>query len=114
MACGAADVTAVGSRWRPENGCVWLAVHHSPYERGKIPCQKLRYDERIICALPYRRLVLYDVTTGNPLVLFDAEGGLLGAEAVLARDTFSFLHDFNFTLNRMKESHVRLTSRGQA
>ena len=107
MACGAADATAVGSRWRAENGCVWLAVYHAALNRGKIPSVKLKYNERIVCALPYKRLVLYDVATGEPLVLFDAEGGLLGADAVHARDTFSFLEDFNFTLNRMRESEVR-------
>jgi hypothetical protein len=106
LACGAADTFAPDSRWRPEQGCVWLAVHHSAIGRGQVPRHKLKYNKDIIRFLPYKRLVLYDVATELPLVLFDAEDGLQGEDAVHARDTFAFLEDFNFTLNRMKESKV--------
>lgn len=85
---------------------MWLAVHHSAIGRGQVPRHKLKYDKDMIRFLPYKRLVLYDVDTELPLVLFDAEGGLQGEEAVRAQKTFAFLEDFNFTLNRMKESNV--------
>ena len=77
----------------------WLPVWHF----GDVPSPTgyLWHDAEHMCALPWRRIVLYDVETDKPLVLYDADGGLHGAPAAEARAHFAFLHDkWHFTLNR--------------
>ena len=70
-----------------------------------MPTEKLEYDEAAMVALPYKKIVLVDVSSGRPLVLYDARGGLGHEEACAASDHFAFLENFDFKLARMLESH---------
>ena len=53
-----------------------------------------------MAALPYRRIVLFDVNSNQPLVFYDCAGGLEAGTAEKARKHFTFLHtDHDFTLH---------------
>jgi len=54
-----------------------------------------------MCVLPWKRVVLFDVETDLPLVLYDLEGGLRAREQEAARSHFAFLHtNWRFSLDR--------------
>lgn len=103
LALGATD--ACEGRLHPDCGTVWLAVHQTPH--GCMPTTRLKYDMETMSVLSYERVVLYDAETKQPLVLYDAKGGLTGASAINARRVFGYLNDYAFTLNRQSESHAQ-------
>ena len=116
----AGSVDANSPAWQEPNA-VWLPVWH--FEGVKAPSGKLWHDANTMCALPWRRIVLYDVEASSaveriPLVFYDMDGGLPtaaaaaagagaaaagtsaaaastpdGADAGYARKHFEFLHD---------------------
>jgi len=89
-------------QWQ-QPGTVWLPVWQFP--RVAAPLGLLTYSESRMCALPWKRIVLYDAETNLPLVLYDLEGGLQAPEQEVARSRFAFLHtDWRFSLNRQSES----------
>ena len=89
-------------QWQ-QPGTVWLPVWHFPEVAA--PLGLLTYSDSRMCVLPWRRIVLYDVETDLPLVLYDLEGGLQAPEQEVARSHFAFLHDdWRFSLNRQSDS----------
>ena len=72
---------------------------HTRRSTGHQPT-RLAFNERWMHALPWTRIVLYDRDTLETLVMYDASGGLGQRAAKFASATFSFLHNFEFTLNR--------------
>ena len=93
---------ASSPQWQ-QPGTVWLPVWH--YRKVVAPLGLLKYSESIMCVLPWKRIVLYDVETDLPLVLYDLEGGLQPPEQEVARSHFAFLHtDWRFSLNRQSDS----------
>ena len=95
MGLGGEDAAAADGNWAD---AVHLAVQHTP--DGPTPQVKLSYNPEVMVALPYVKVVLYDVETGSPLVMYDASGGLTGKDATRARKCFGFLDDYSFTLKR--------------
>lgn len=95
LAAGRRDVD---EHWRSPD-TVWMPVWN--FNKVAAPLGLLAYDESSMCALPWNRIVLYDVETDLPLVLYDIQGGLRASETEAARSHFSFLHtDWRFNLNR--------------
>ena len=92
---GHIDARAANGVW---HDATWLAVQHTP--NGPIPKGKLRHDATTMAALPYTKVILYDVETSEPLVLYDASGGLGEEARTRARACFGFLDEYKFTLNR--------------
>lgn len=92
---GEEDAKAADGNWAD---AAWLAVQHSP--DGPTPQGKLWYDASVMLALPYQKVVLFDVETNKPLVLYDAAGGLGSEARTDARGCFGFLDGYRFTLNR--------------
>ena len=99
MAAGELDATDPHGPWAD---AVWLGVFVT---RGKQePSCKLEYNLKTMMALPYSKIVLYDIETNKPLVLYDSNGGLGASTANAVRQRYGFMHDYKFTLNRMAES----------
>ena len=97
LAAGAA-IDARDPHWQD---ATWLPVWH--FREAAAPTTRLFHDELLMCALPYKRIVLYDAeaSTRIPLVFYDMEGGLSNESATFAREHFSFLHEhWSFTLDR--------------
>jgi len=93
---------ARSQQWQ-QPGTVWLPVWNFPDVAP--PLGLLTYSESRMCVLPWKRIVLYDVETDLPLVLYDFEGGLQTPEQSVARSHFAFLHtDWRFSLNRQSDS----------
>ena len=80
---------------------VWLPVWH--FRKAPSPTTRLAYDEQLMYALPWRRIILYDAEKAEriPLVFYSMDGGLDDELAAFARSHFSFLHDqWEFKLDR--------------
>ena len=103
---------AKSARWA---GAVWIPVWH--FSDVPSPIGHIDDSEDVVAPLKWKQIVLYDVADGEPLVLYDMEGGLIdglpsplaerGSAATdkdmasFARRHFSFLHaDWRFSLNR--------------
>ena len=101
----AAAADAAGAAWRD---AVWLAVYDADActPRPAAPTVKAEHDPALMAALPWRRIVLYDASSGRPLVFYDADGGLRDGDAARARSAFAFLDDFQYTLHRQRESRA--------
>ena len=92
---------AASPQWKEH--AVWLPVWH--FAKVAAPLGLLTYSESRMCVLPWKRVVLYDVETNRPLVLYDLEGGLQEREQGVARSKFGFLHaDWRFSLNRQSDA----------
>jgi hypothetical protein len=88
---------AGGDQWRE---AVWVPVWH--FGGAKSPNGHLEYSEELMTPLKWKKIILYDVLTGCPLVFYDMEGGLAD-EGVreFTRGQFSFLHEeWQFKLHR--------------
>ena len=109
LGLGHQDASDPSSRWQQPD-CVWLDVYAA--NDSVCPEERLTSDLAGIYSLPYKRLVLRDVMTKRPLVLFDFSGGLQGPELCAARKDFAFLGDYPFTLDRQAGSLGR-DSRGK-
>ena len=104
----ASDAASAG--WRD---ATWLPVHNAGACEPRLaaPTVRLAHDAAIMAVLPWRKVVLYDVASGRPLVFYDADGGLREGDAARARAAFAFLEHFNFTLHR-EEGALGMDGRG--
>jgi len=106
-----ADLQAYGfldSRSQRWQEAVWLPVWHA--REAPSPSTRLFHDESLMCALPWRRIVLYDAEGVHriPLVFYDLDGGLDEECAAFARGHFSFLHDqWTYRLDRHQHESNR-------
>ena len=95
-AMGAQDAVV---QWRD---AVWLPVLKGEQCElvDEVGQTHVYHNDEKMHSLRWKRIVLYDSSTGQPLVLYDLEGGLAKSDLASARKQFSFLDDFNFNLNR--------------
>ena len=100
-----ADVCRHLGHWSVDAGTVWLGVLHTA--QATPPSHRLQWESDTMEALPYERIVLFDVHTDAVLVAYDACGGLRTDQRMVAREAFEFLHNFNFKLCRQQRSGVQ-------
>jgi len=97
-----ADVCRTQGHWSVDAGAVWLGVRHKA--NATPPPHRLQWMPETMEALPFERIVLYDVESEAVLVAYDARGGLRKDQRVAARVAFEFLHTFKFKLCRQQHS----------
>lgn len=97
LAAGSSDAQDMWS----DPGVAWLPVHVALHQKEHETSNAPEYTSRTMFAIPFCRCVLYDVQTGQPLVLYDASGGLSGAALEGFCTQFEFLHEnHEFDMNR--------------
>ena len=96
-------------------GAVWLPVWHLTEEPP--PDDRMSYDPKLMRALPWTVIVLYNVENNEPLVIYLADGGVENQYLLNAHQQFNFLHnEWRFGLHRQKSgcsSHGCLHVDGQ-
>ena len=97
LAAGSSDAQNMWS----DPGVAWLPVHVALCQMEHETFNAPEYTSRTMFAIPFCRCVLYDVETGQPLVLYDASGGLSGEALEQFCIQFEFLHEnHDFDMNR--------------
>ena len=91
---------------RQWSDAVWLPVLNGEHRElvDGVAQTHLYHNDKKMHSLRWKRIVLYDSSTGEPLVLYDLEGGLAKSDLASARKQFSFLDNYNFNLSRQAGS----------
>ena len=77
-------------------GAIWVPVWH--FRDKKPPIIKLTYSKEHMYSLLWKKVVLFDVTTGKALVIYDSSGGMSKRVALRVSHHFNFMHkNWKFT-----------------